>query len=80
MFVGVDVSKDTLDVYRPDTGENIKKPKHRGQYQRPLQGVEEEKRSCCNGSDSWLLGELNRGEVAKLVGVAPINRDSGKIG
>ena len=24
------------------------------------------------------LGELNRGEVAKLVGVAPINRDSGK--
>ena len=25
-----------------------------------------------------MLGELNRGEVAKLVGVAPINRDSGK--
>jgi transposase len=24
------------------------------------------------------LGKLNRGEVAKLVGVAPINRDSGK--
>ena len=24
------------------------------------------------------LGELNRGQVAKLVGVAPINRDSGK--
>ena len=24
VFVGVDVSKDTLDVYRPDTGENIK--------------------------------------------------------
>ena len=24
------------------------------------------------------LGELNRGEVAKLVGVAPMNRDSGK--
>lgn len=25
------------------------------------------------------LGKLNRGEVAKLVGVAPINRDSGKM-
>ena len=24
VFVGVDVSKDTLDVYRPDTGEHIK--------------------------------------------------------
>ena len=24
------------------------------------------------------LGKLNRGQVAKLVGVAPINRDSGK--
>ena len=24
VFVGVDVSKDTLDIYRPDTGENIK--------------------------------------------------------
>ena len=24
------------------------------------------------------LGKLNRGEIAKLVGVAPINRDSGK--
>ena len=24
------------------------------------------------------LGEMNRGQVAKLVGVAPINRDSGK--
>ena len=24
VFVGVDVSKDSLDVYRPDTGENIK--------------------------------------------------------
>lgn len=24
------------------------------------------------------LGELNRGEVAKLVGVAPLNRDTGK--
>ena len=24
------------------------------------------------------LGELNRGEIAKLVGVAPMNRDSGK--
>jgi len=23
------------------------------------------------------LGQLNRGEIAKLVGVAPINRDSG---
>ena len=43
-----------------------------------MHGVEEEKRVCCNGSDRWLLGELNRGEVAKLVGVAPINRDSGK--
>ena len=43
-----------------------------------MQDVEEEIRACCNGSDRWLLGELNRGEVAKLVGVAPINRDSGK--
>jgi transposase len=25
------------------------------------------------------LGKLNRGEIAKLVGVAPINRDSGKM-
>ena len=24
LFVGIDVSKDTLDVYRPDTGENMK--------------------------------------------------------
>ena len=24
------------------------------------------------------LGKLNRGKIAKLVGVAPINRDSGK--
>ena len=43
MFVGVDVSKETLDVYRPDTGE-YKNPKYGGRYQRPLQGVEDEKR------------------------------------
>ena len=24
LYVGIDVSKDTLDVYRPDTGESIR--------------------------------------------------------
>ena len=47
IFVGVDVSKATLDVYRTDTKELPE------------------------------LGKLNRDKVAKLVVVAPINRDSG---
>ena len=112
IFVGVDVSKATLDVYRPDTKEFLKIENTDEAISQLCSQLEKKKR--LKSVDSLLaqmlakdtvnerkieilqsvkgvgavtistliaelpeLGKLNRGEVAKLVGVAPINRDSG---
>ena len=111
IFVGVDVSKATLDVYRPDTKEFLKIENTDEAISQLCSQLEKKKR--LKSVDSLLaqmlakdtvnerkieilqsvkgvgavtistliaelpeLGKLNRGEVAKLVGVAPINRDS----
>ena len=90
VYVGVDVASKHLDLFFPDTGksERIKNDTEavkdlcvRIQGQSQYMFVMEA--SGGNESTSMLLaqlpelGKLNREQIAKLVGVAPMNRDSG---
>jgi transposase len=65
VYVGVDVSKERLDVALRPSGECL--------------GEANDERAVSRLA--WLpeLGQLNRDEIAKLVGVAPMNDDSGKF-
>ena len=76
LFVGVDVSKAKLDVYRPDTNEADTAHQRTIEILHSVKGVGSVMISTII-AELPELGKLNRGEVAKLVGIAPINRDSG---
>ncbi len=77
IFVGIDVAKDRLDIHVQPSGEAFSVSRDDAGLAELVRRVQPLGATLI--ADLPELGQLDRRKIAALVGVAPINRDSGAL-